>query len=91
MIRTDWFNTDEDWVFGAARDVARNGRPFIVGYFEDMHYALGYEIAECTLHGWKAHSWIRIYPGWDTDMSGDKWIPKATIFAIYGVYDFTQL
>ena len=89
--RYDWWWTDEDWVFEVARDVIRARRPFIVGYFQDWHYAIGYGVAECRVHGWREHSWIKIYPAWSWNDSLDKWIPKDTIFAIYGVYDFHPL
>ena len=89
--RYDWWNTDEPWVFRVARDAARSGRPFIVGYYSDRHYAIGYKIRECTKHGWQEHSWIRIYPAWDTNDSDDKWIPMGTIFGIWAVYDFYPL
>jgi hypothetical protein len=89
--RHDWWNTDEPWVFQVARDAARNKRPFIVGYYEDWHYAIGYGIAECTKHGWKKHSWIKIYPAWCTNNSQDKWIPIGTIFGIYAAYDYSPL
>ena len=79
--RQDWWWTDEDWVFEVAREIARRKRPFIVGYYQDWHYTIGYGIAECRTHGWREHSWIRIY-------KPDKWIPKETIFAIYGVNYF---
>jgi hypothetical protein len=89
--RYDWWDTDEEWVFEVARDVIRAGKPFIVGYFQDWHYAIGYGVAECRTHGWEDHSWIYIYPGWSTNDSQDKWIPKSTIFGIYGVYDVFPL
>ena len=89
--RYDWWNTDEEWVFKVARSVARAKRPFIVGYFKDWHYAIGYGIAECKTHGWKKHSWIRIYPAWSATDSQNKWIPKSIIFGIYGVYNFYPL
>jgi hypothetical protein len=89
--RYDWWNTDEPWVFEVARDSARKKRPFIVGYYEDWHYAIGYGIAECTKHGWKKHSWIKIYPAWRTNDSQNKWIPIGTIFGIYAAYDFSPL
>jgi hypothetical protein len=90
-FRHDWWNTDEEWVFAVARDSARKKRPFVVGYYEDWHYAIGYGIAECTKHGWKEHSWIRIYPAWSTNDSQNKWIPMGTIFGIYAVYDFSLI
>jgi hypothetical protein len=86
--RHDWWNTDETWVMEPARDVIRARRPFIVGYFQDWHYAIGYGVAECKTHGWEDHAWIKIYPGWRANDSQDKWIPKGTIFAVYGVYSF---
>lgn len=89
--RYDWWNTDEEWVYEVARDVIRAKRPFIVGYFQDWHYAIGYGVAECKTHGWEDHSWIMIYPAWVTNDSQNKWIPKSTIFAIYGVYSFFPL
>jgi hypothetical protein len=88
--REDWWNTDEPWVFEVARDSARNKRPFIVGYYQDMHYAIGYGIAECRIHGWRNHSWIYIYPAWDTSGVRDKWIPMDTIFGIWTAYQFSQ-
>lgn len=89
--RYDWWNTDENWVFEVARSLARAKRPFIVGFFQNLHYAIGYQIAECKTHGWKKHSMIRIYPALKKDDSKNKWIPKGTIFAIYGVYDFVPI
>lgn len=86
--RHDWWNTDENWVFQVARDMARRKRPFIVGYFQDTHYAIGCGIAECRTHGWRDHGWIYIYPAWNTNDNGDKWIPKGTIFGIWGIYNF---
>jgi hypothetical protein len=90
-FRQDWWDTDEEWVFEVARSVARAKRPFIVGYYQDWHYAIGYGIAECRTHGWRQHSWIKIYPAWNTSDVDDKWIPKSTIFGVYGVYDFFPL
>jgi hypothetical protein len=87
--RQDWWNTDEAWVFEVARDVIRAKRPFIVGYYQDWHYAIGYGVAECQTHGWDDDSWIRIYPAWPGNW--DKWIPLSTIFAIYGVYSFSPV
>ena len=81
FYRHDWWWTDENWVFEVARDVIRAKRPFIVGYYQDWHYTIGYGVAECKTHGWESHSWIQIY-------KPDKWIPKGTIFGIYGVYNF---
>lgn len=89
--RQDWWDTDEDWVFEVARSVMASRRPFIVGYYQDWHYAIGMGIAQCTTHGWRDHSWIWIYPAWSRDESDNKWIPKETIFGIYGVYDFRSL
>jgi len=89
--RQDWWDTDEEWVFEVARDVIRAKRPFIVGYYQDWHYAIGYGVAECRTHGWRDHSWIKIYPAWSTNDSQDKWIPKSTIYGVYGVYSFFPL
>ena len=89
--REDWWNTDENWVFEVARSMMASRRPFIVGYYEDWHYAIGMAIAQCTTHGWQDHSWIWIYPAWSRDESDNKWIPKETIFGIYGVYGFRSL
>lgn len=87
--RVDWWNTDEDWVFEVARSMARARRPFIVGYYQDWHYAIGHGILECKTHGWKKHSWLNIYPAWSEDDNQDMWIPKGTIFGVYGVYNFS--
>jgi hypothetical protein len=89
--RASWPSSDVDWLFEVARSVARAGRPFIVGYWEDWHYALGYEIAECANHGWETHSWIRVFPAWSENDNDDKWVSKGDIFGVYGVYEFTQL
>lgn len=86
--RHDWWNTDEEWVFEVARDALRRKRPVIVGYYEDWHYAIAYGIAECTKHGWRDHSWLRIYPAWSQNDNQNKWIPMGTIFGIWAVYDF---
>ncbi len=83
-----WSFTRKNWVFSVARDLARRQRPFIVGYFSDWHYAIGYGVAECQTHGWERHSWVYIYPAWRTNNTQDKWIPKSTIFGIWGVYNF---
>jgi hypothetical protein len=90
-FRHDWWNTDEQWVFEVARDALRKKRPVIVGYYEDWHYAIAYGIAECSKHGWKEHSWLRIYPAWSANDSQNKWIPMGTIFGIYAAYDYWTL
>ena len=95
-IPTDF--TNYNWVFEVARSYARGKRPFIVGYYQDWHYAIGYSVAECTKHGWTQHSWAKIYPAWLTanydsanpDLD-NKWIPKSTIFGVWAVNNFVPL
>ncbi len=77
-----------NWIYSVARDMMRSERPFIVGYFSDWHYAIGFGTAECTRCGWDRHAWLRIYPAWRTDNRDDKWIRKSDIFGIWGVYSF---
>ncbi|OQW34315.1 MAG: hypothetical protein A4E19_02320 [Nitrospira sp. SG-bin1] len=102
--RYDWWITDEYWVFKVGRDAIRKKWPFIVGYFSDRHYAIGYQTRECTGHVVTiqvdsaniitmrvVHRYIRIYPGWNRDDSDDKWIPMETIFGIWAAYDFEKL
>lgn len=81
-------------------DAIQHKRPFIVGYFADRHYAIGYKSRECTGHTVSVpgfppvtivHRYIRIYPGWSNDGSDDKWIPMGTIFGIWAAYDFSSL
>lgn len=92
-IPTDF--TNYNWVFEVARSYARAKRPFIVGYYQDLHYAIGYAVAECRIHGWQQHSWAKIYPAWllsDYDPTypdyDDKWIPKNTIFGVWSANNF---
>ena len=80
--RQAWFDTDESWVYEVARASMAAGLPFIVGYYEDWHYALGLCTAECATHGWEKHAWILV------DFGGLKWIPKGTIFAAFTVARF---
>jgi hypothetical protein len=89
--RYDWLDLDINSMFEVARDQIINYKnPVIVGYFQDWHYAIGYAIAENRACGWKADSWIRIYPNPSRNPT-DKWIFKDGIFAVYGVYDFYPL
>ncbi|UVT18564.1 MAG: hypothetical protein H8K03_12075 [Nitrospira sp.] len=102
--RQDWWNTDESWVFQVGRDAIKKKRPFIVGYYSDLHYAIGYQTRECTGHMVTiqvdrantmnvrvVHRYIHIYTGWSNDDSKDKWIPISTIFGIWAAYDFRKL
>ncbi len=82
-------NSDSAWVFQVAREMAKIYEgPFVVGYFSDWHYAVGYAIAECRGHGWRRHSWAYIYPAWSRNDSDNKWINKRNIFGIWGVHYF---
>jgi len=92
-----WYKTDYDWlqgcdttkVFKVARWAIREKRPFIVGYYDDWHYTIGYIVAECKNHGWEDHSWIYICEAPTDDGGwGEKWISKHAIFAIYAVSNF---
>ncbi len=89
-LSTWWRSSRANWVFEVAREMARYRRPFIVGYYSDWHYAIGYGIAECRTHGWSRHSWAYIYPAWRANNTQDKWIPKSDIFGIWGIYSFVR-
>jgi len=91
--RYDWWDTDALWVYRVGREAIDSQRPFIVGYFQDWHYAIGYGLAVCNGHKVGpitiTHRWIKIFPAWASDDSDDKWIPMETIFGIWAAFSFT--
>lgn len=79
---------DTNWVFQVARSMGLSQRPFIVGYWSDLHYAVGLGVMQCLEHTWQRHSWVYIYPAWSPNDSQNKWIRKGDIFGLWGIYAF---
>lgn len=62
--------------------------PFIAGYYDDWHYAVGLGLAEDKTGGYDEAAWIWLNPGWYTSNGEDYnfWIDaEYNIFATYSL------